>query len=134
MNRRTFLPVLLAALVACNDSPTAIVTNGLVTVTREGSSLRISNGTSEARAFYASDPTWLALAAEGSDLSLLAFCNTTAPSCLRLPAHGSVLMSLTEVGGYSVTTKEINIYTWRVIEASPGAGEIVPDETIVLKL
>ena len=131
MLRRRFLPILaLAALAACNDSPTA-VSNGVVTVVREGDALRITNQTDEARAYAAYDPNWLALA----DLSLQAYCRTWDAACLRLPAHGSVLVPLSEVGGYSTSTKEIQVWTWRVLMSEVnGQLEPVPDDAILLKL
>lgn len=134
MLRRTFLPILVAAaLVACK--PDAIigppVSNGVVRVVREGNALRISNLTDQPRAYMAMDAGWLALV----DLSLIALCNTADANCLRLPANGSVLVPFSEVGGYSAATKEVTVWTWRVVPSTTGGNlEPVLDETIVLKL
>ena len=131
MHRRSFLPLLFAAAIAAchSDGPTA-VSNNAVRVVREGSALRITNLSDEPRAYAAFDPNWLALA----DLSLTAFCATQQPSCLRLPAHGSVLVKLTDVGGYSASTKTIVVWTWRVIPNGAGGLQAVMDEAITLKL
>lgn len=131
MHRRSFLPLLFAAAIAAchSDGPTA-VSNNAVRVVREGSALRITNLSDEPRAYAAFDPNWLALA----DLSLTAFCATQQPSCLRLPAHGSVLVKLTDVGGYSASTTTIQIYTWRVLSDIEGVLHVEADDPLVLKL
>ena len=119
-----------AAAAACSDSPTSVA-NGVVRVTREGSGIRIDNLTDTPRAYAAYDPNFLALA----DLSLLALCNTTDVNCLRLPAHGSVLVPFSEVGGYGSGTTSIVVWTWRVVpSATPGQYEPLMDEGVTLKL
>jgi hypothetical protein len=132
MNRRLVLHILAAAtLAACTgDGPTAVA-NDAVSVVREGDALRITNKTDVARAYAIFDPNWLALA----DLSLQAFCNTWEESCLRLPAHGSLLVPLSEVGGYSTATTSVTVYTWRVVMSEVnGQLEVVSDDAILLKL
>src|SRR5690242_10029480 len=114
MNRRHVLILAAAAaLSACGDRITA-VTNGAVTVRKEANGIRIDNGTGTARAYIANDPNWLALAST-SDLSLMAICTTTDSGCLRIPAHGSVVVPFSEVGGYGSSTKSVVVWTWRVM-------------------
>jgi hypothetical protein len=136
MNRRNFGILALTfavALSGCREGATG-VTNGVVTVVLEGDALRIRNSGNQARAFAAYDANWLALAST-SDFTMLALCNTTDAACLRLPAYGSILVPLTDVGGYSASTTHVTVWTWRVLPVGEGAGlQPVTDETIQLKL
>jgi hypothetical protein len=131
MNRRIFLPLLLAvSLAACKDGAT-VVTNGLVKAVREGNGVRLTNMTDEARAYAINDPDWLAVAS----LDLIAACSTTDVACLRLPANASVFVPFTEVGGYSASSKEVQVWTWRVLPNGAGGSlQPVMDDAITLKL
>jgi len=121
---------LALAVAACNDGPTA-VGNGVVTVALEDGGIRIRNLTDAPRAYAAYDQDVLAVL----DLSLTAFCNTPDANCLRLPANGSVLVPFSQIGGYSASTRNIVVWTWRVVPSStPGQYEIMSDEAVVLKL
>jgi len=125
------LPMLVLGLaIACHDWPTS-VSNGIVTVRREGNGIPIVNQTTEARGCLAMDQDWMALA----DLSLYALCTTADSVCLRLPPNGSVLVPFSDVGGYSASTKKIAVWTWRVLPTGPGGQlEAVTDAAITLKL
>lgn len=129
--RRTFLPVVLAALFAtgCQEGPT-VLTNGIISAKREATGVRITNQTNDARAYMINDPDWLAVA----DLSFSVLCTTTDPGCLRLPAKGSVLVPFADIGGYSASTTTVVIWTWRVVPNGVGGFQAVSDDAISLKL
>lgn len=128
MHRRTFLPIVIAVLVAaCHDGATAI-SNGIITAKREATGIRLTNQTNEARGYLVNDPAWLAVA----DLSFSVLCTTTDSACLRLPAKGSVLVPFAEVGGYSATTKSVVVWTWRVLASGVGGLQAVSDAPITL--
>jgi len=134
MLRRRFVLTLAAALVgasaACDDGPTA-VSNGIVTVRREGEGIRLTNQTAEARGYLAIDQDFMALA----DLSLIALCATADSACLRLPPNGSVLEPFSDVMGYNASTKKIIVWTWRVLPTGPGGQlQAVTDASLVLTL
>ena len=133
MNRRRLVVLLIAiAVSACvSDGPTA-VTNGLVRAVREGNAVRLTNLTSEGRAYNINDPDWLVLAS----LDLLAACTTVDVACLRLPANASVLVPFTEIGGYNAnTTDELIVWTWRVLPNGAGGSlQPVMDDAITLRL
>ena len=133
MRRRCASVLLALTIVACNDAPTAMVKGDVVKVTRGDAGLLIENLTDTPRAYSAYDPNWLALAA--MNFTLLAVCSTPDQTCLRLPAHGYVVVPYAEVGGYNATTTTgITVMTWRVVETSPGQYEPQMDDGVTLQL
>ncbi len=132
MNRRSIVVLLLAVSVSgCFADRVTAVSNGLVKAMVEDGGVRLTNLTNEARAYAINDPNWLALAS----LDLIAACSTVDTACLRLPANGSVLVPFAEVGGYGASTKQLAVWTWRVLPTGAGGSlQPVMDDAITLQL
>ncbi len=61
-------------------------------------------------------------------------CPSLGPDCLRLPAKGSVVVPFSEIVGYSANTREVEIYSWWVIDNGSGVLSYDLDVPITLKL
>ena len=116
MHRIRRLALVLVGAAACSRSPQPPeppVSAHDVAAVRAGEALAIRNQGSDPLALSVFDRDFAARA-------LFSPCIDPGSSCVRLPAGGELRIPVTKIAGYSPSTREVVVYTWRVVADGRG--------------
>lgn len=124
---RTLLMILLAVTLTSSGCGLELLTpaSASVAVSRVNEGVRLTNRTDRPVAYAVWNPGWLASFAP---------CTFTDPRCPRLDPGESVVIPLSEVGGYVPGLREALVRWWHVVPEGAGGYRVeeVHEVTIAL--